>query len=374
MFFQTQKPELRKEYEHFLKIAGCLSNLFSESDVPYLYYRIAEKVFCRAFEAEDLSRSDVSADAKKGALGIGLKTFLANNNRTFQKVAEFNNDRKAYENLSPENLVRKISELRNARIEFTENAHALEKSIYHCVIRDKGKFIIFEELMDKVDISNIGNIKKRDSSIIFDDGKHDYSFLISKSTLTKRFISEPIVYDFNVEILKDPLLELRELLQNSNLHFEKKSKIIQTIYLPLHGKKQIVFEKSGLNQWNAGGRDRNPNEVYIPVPAEIHKFFPDFFPDRETPFDLKLPNGKTMQSKICQDGGKALMSYSNRELGQWILRDVLKLREGELLTYNRLQILGIDSVRIDKIDNSNFEINFAKVGSYEQFKNILERE
>src|SRR3989339_728011 len=274
MFFQTQKPELKKEYEHFLKIAGCLSNLFSESDIPYLYYRVAEKVFCRAFSAEDLSRSDVSADAKKDALGIGLKTFLANNNKTFQKVAEFYNDR-----------------------------------------------------------------------------KHDYSFLVSKSTLTKRFITEPIVYEFNVDILEDPLLELRELLEKTDLHFEKESKIKQTIYLPLYGRNQIVFEKSGLNQWNAGGRDRHANEVYIPIPAEIHKNFPSFFPDRETPFDLKLPNGNTMQSKVCQDGGKALMSYSNRELGQWILRDVLKLKEEELLTYDRLQILGIDSVRIDKIDN-----------------------
>lgn len=74
-----------------------------------------------------------------------------------------------------------------------------------------------------------------------------------------------------------------------------------------------------------------------------------------------------MQSKICQDGGKALMSYSNRELGQWILRDVLKLHEGELLTYEKLQILGIDSVRIDKINNENYEINFASNGSFENF-------
>lgn len=228
--------------------------------------------------------------------------------------------------------------------------------------------------MDKVDISNIKNIKERKSSIAFNDGRHDYSFLVSKSTLTKRFITEPIVYEFNVDILEDPLLELRKLLEKTNLHFEKELKIKQTIYLPLYGKNQTVFGKSSLNQWNAGGRDRHPSEVYIPIPAEIHKDFPSFFPDRETPFDLKLPNGNTMQSKVCQDGGKALMSYSNRELGQWILRDVLKLKEEELLTYKRLQILGIDSVRIDKIDNSNFEINFARIGSYEQFKNMVEKE
>ncbi len=75
-----------------------------------------------------------------------------------------------------------------------------------------------------------------------------------------------------------------------------------------------------------------------------------------------------MQSKVCQDNSKALMSYSNKELGKWILRDILKLKDGELLTYERLQILGIDSVRIDKINNEEFEINFSKSGSYEFFR------
>ncbi len=76
-----------------------------------------------------------------------------------------------------------------------------------------------------------------------------------------------------------------------------------------------------------------------------------------------------MKSKICQDNSKALMSYSNRELGKWILRDVLNLKANELLTYDKLQILGVDSVRIDKINELEFEINFAKIGSYEDFKN-----
>jgi restriction endonuclease len=70
MFFDHQIQNQRQEYLSFLKTVGGLSNLFSDSNVPYLYYRIAEKIFCRAFDAEDLSRSDVSVDAKKGRLGI----------------------------------------------------------------------------------------------------------------------------------------------------------------------------------------------------------------------------------------------------------------------------------------------------------------
>ena len=373
MFFNAQNSQQREEYQEFLKIAGCLSNLFSDSNVPYLYYRVAEKVFCRAFGAEDLSRSDVSADAKKDNIGIGLKTFLQGNNKTFQKVAEFNSDRPLYANLKTDELIYKVSELRNKRIEFTTNAYELNNSIYHCVIRDSGKFKIFEESMDTINLDKIRNIKANKNSIVFEDDKNEYSFLLTKSTLTKRFITTPVLYEFDVEILKDPLFELKTLLERKELFLDSDDIIKQTVYLPLYSTKKgenIVFEKSGLNQWNAGGRARNQNEVYIPIPKKIHKYFAGFFPDRDTPFNLKLPNGKIMQSKICQDGGKALMSYSNRELGQWILRDVLKLDEGALLTYDKLQEVGIDSVRIDKINNSDFEISFTKIGSYEKFKNI----
>lgn len=367
MFFNQQTIQQRKMYENYLRMLGSLSNLSSDSNIPYLYYRMAEKVFCRAFESEDLSRSDVSIDAKKDGLGIGLKTYLSGNNKTFQKVAEFNNDRHLYQNLIPLDLIIKISELRNTRIDFTENTHGVTSSIYHCILRDVGKFKIFEESLDRIDIINIRLIKNNNSSIIFEDGKHEYSFLLSKSTLTKRFVTQSIIYEFNVDILADPLDDLLRLFSQNKLLISEQNKIKATIYLPLYGRKNTVFERSGLNQWNAKGRIRNMSEVYIPIPSKIHQLSPNFFPDRDTPFNLKLPSGEIMRSKICQDNNKALMSYSNKELGQWILRKVLRLKEGELLTYNKLQAIGIDSVRIDKIDDLEYEINFAQIGSYEKF-------
>jgi len=369
MFYTDQSNEQKVEYEKFLRTVGCLSNLFSDSDVPYLYYRVAEKMFCRAFEADDLSRSDVSADAKKAKIGIGLKTFLANNNNTLQKVAEFNGDRESYFKLKPEKLVKKIAELRNARIDFTENLHGLEGSIYHCVLRESGKFKIFEESMDRVDIDNIKIVKVNKGSIVFKDGINEYSFLLSKSTLQKRFVTDEACYEFDVEILKDPIQDLAKLLSEEGLLMEDERRFEQSIYLPLYGSNQTVYTKSGLNQWNADDtkRKRNRDEVYIPVPAIVHKKFPTFFPSRKVTFLLKFPDGEKVESSICQGGGKALMTKSNTRLGKLILRDGLKLKEGELATYEKLQQFGIDSVRIDKISNSEFEINFAKNGSYENF-------
>jgi hypothetical protein len=370
MFFENQSQNQKDEYQKFLKIVGSLSNLYSNSKTPYLYYRIAEKLFCNAFSANDLSRSDVSADAKKGNIGIGLKTFLAGNDKSFQKVAEFNSDRALYADLNPAQLVKKITQLRNARIQFTEKNHQITNSIYHCVLREEGKFKIFESSMDKVDIDNIQNIKRKKNTITFNDKVNEYSFSLSKSTLSKRFDSSNktlILEEFNIDILAEPLADLERCF-SQGLNLDVNNRIQKTVYLPLYGNNMEVFEKSGLNQWNARGRLRNANEVYIPIPRIIHNNFPDFFPNRQKPFSLKLPNGTIMNSKVCQDRGKALMSYSNKELGQWILRDVLGLRERELLTYAKLQILGIDSVRIDKISDTEFEINFSKVGSYEVFK------
>ena len=122
-----------------------------------------------------------------------------------------------------------------------------------------------------------------------------------------------------------------------------------------------------MNHWNAAGRQRHPDEVYIHIPMVIHKTFPDFFPGRDQYFRLKFPDGEIVEASVCQDNDKALMTKSNKELGKLILRDILKLKEGDLVTYKKLELLGVDSVRIDKIDQLLFEINFSSINSYEDF-------
>ena len=139
--------------------------------------------------------------------------------------------------------------------------------------------------------------------------------------------------------------------------------------MPLYGRKKKVYERSGLNQWNAGGRTRHHDEVYIPIPKLIHDLFPNFFPGRDIHFSLILPDGEKVDAKVCQDNSKALMTTSNKKLGKLILRDGLNLKIGELATYDKLQLLGIDSVRIDKINHEEYEINFSNSGSYEKFIN-----
>jgi hypothetical protein len=54
MFFNYQPYYKQEEYLELLRLVGSLSNLFSENPVPYLYYRVAENIFCKSFDAENL--------------------------------------------------------------------------------------------------------------------------------------------------------------------------------------------------------------------------------------------------------------------------------------------------------------------------------
>ena len=175
-----------------------------------------------------------------------------------------------------------------------------------------------------------------------------------------------------IEIIEDPYALLLELFEDKTLKpiTEKQAKGDNFVILPLYGihqKQKFVFEKSGLNQWNAGGRNRNLGEVYIPVPIWIHKNYPDFFPSRETEFNLQIPTGEVFKAKICQQKSKALMTNPNKALSDWLLRKVLNLKEGELATIEKLEELGFDSVIIQKDDAGNYKIDKVKSDSYEKF-------
>ncbi len=145
---------------------------------------------------------------------------------------------------------------------------------------------------------------------------------------------------------------------------------VNYVVLPLYGIKnhyKFVFEKSGLNQWNAGGRKRNINEVYIPIPAIIHQKYPNFFPPRDKKFNLKVPTKEVFKAKVCQDNSKALMTDPNKALSDWLLRKVLKLERGELATIEKLEELGFDSVIILKENETNYKIDIMKWDSYDSF-------
>ena len=371
MFYNKETKELQENYKNYLKLIGSLSKLFSDSLAPYLYYRAAENIFCLGFEAENLSRSDISIDAKKENIGFGLKTFLHGNGKTYQKVAEFNAISHEYTGKTDIEIINFIAEARNKRLNICFDGYGVDKLIYHCLTRSENKISIYEFPMDLVDIDNIKIVDRTKTTIKFTDKKNEYSFNLSKSTLFKRFNCITSLEDIKIEILEDPY----DVLSNMNKTIPSILKTITTnpfIYLPLYAPSDKELEpakSSGINQWNAGGRKRNENELYIPIPAWIHQKFEGFFPDNnDDKFELILPNGEILNAKMCQAGQKGLMSNPNKDLGKWILRDVLKMSIGTLIDRKYLDKIGIDSVIVFKLSDTEYKIDFASVGKFEEFK------
>ena len=166
-FFDSQSIDLKDRYIKLLEIMGSLSNLFSESDSPFLESRVSENLFCLCLEAENLARKDCTADARKNAMGIGIKTWVGTG---MQKIAEFNRLRSEYSKLKGEELAAKISQFRNDRIDFTIRNYNLSEMIYHCLVRSQGIITIQECPLEHIDINKIRVTNQRAHSTQFTDG------------------------------------------------------------------------------------------------------------------------------------------------------------------------------------------------------------
>ena len=361
-------------YLKLLSAVSRLSGLFSESAVPFINYRVAENIFCRSFNAGNLSRSDTAFDANYNSIGVGLKTFVCNTNSSSEKVAEFNSLSRILSNFKGKDLAYKLAEFRNERIDLASRLYDIENSLYHIVARKDRELVLFETDYNKMDIKNIHSVKQKDASLQFEDGNNLYSFNYSKSTLFRKFYIPQNAFKLPIEILDDPYNLLVELFEDKSLKSatDKLVRGVNYVILPLYGfknKEKFVYERSGLNQWNAGGRNRDFGEVYIQIPIEIHRKFPNFFPARDEPFELKIPTGESFSAKVCQQNSKALMTNPNKALSDWLLRKVFQVEEGELLTIAKMNELGFDSVVICKDNNGVYRIDKAKLDSYEQFIN-----
>lgn len=270
--------------------------------------------------------------------------------------------------------------MRNERIESTSRICDVDNMIYHLLTREKYKMSIYEEKMDLINIDNIKNIEESPSSVQFFDGINKYTFNKSKSTLLKRFetANKKAIDYIDVDIIEDPYDILLGL--DFNKCISKENSKEEYIVLPLYSIRTGLVEKhSGLNQWNANGRKRDLDEVYIPIPTYLHRYIGGFFEynteDFKTDiFSVILPNRKILSMRVAQSGGKALMSNPNRDLGIWILRDVLHIKEGTIVTKEMLDIIGIDSLRLTKISKGIYKLDFLASGSFVEFeKNLLNK-
>ena len=356
-----------------LSAVSKLSGLFSESAAPFINYRVAENIFCRSFNAGNLSRSDTAFDANYNSVGVGLKTFVCSSNSSTEKVAKFNSLARNLKNLKGKELALKLGEFRNDRINLANRVYDIDNSLYHIVARKEKELLLYETDYNLIDIANITCVKESVASLQFEDGHNLYSFNYSKSTLFRKFIIPQNAFRLPIDIIEDPYSLLLELFEDNKDLKPANDKLVKGenfVILPLYGMykgEKFIFERSGLNQWNANGRKRDFGEVYIPIPATLHRKYPNFFPTRDEDFKLQIPTGEIFTAKVCQENSKALMTNPNKALSDWLLRRVLQLAEGELATIEKLDKLGFDSVIILKDENGDFKIDIMKTNTFNQF-------
>lgn len=421
--WENYSNEQRQEYIKFLQVYGALTNLFRQKKgdlIPYLDSKFQETIFAKIFNGQNVdignTPHDIVSIFGNERIGIGLKTWM-NSKPSYQKVMQlkkYQNEINVYKNdlLS---LAYKISEIKNERMISDHVRLGLDenKNIYHYVTRDEGKFTINECSYPLIELHKIKNLKKTDSALIWSDNKKDYKFTFADSQIWQKFDSNKynsiILKEFDVDIIKDPFKFLLNAYSSLILNPKETEKEFVEVYLPLYSfKKKDVGNKSGLNAWNGASKNKGSeilrplNEVYIPIPIEFHKNNPNFFAkdifktiyerkiykkDKnrrpEIRFHLELPNGKRIPALITGDNLKNFQSGSKTErdkngvlfgqsaLGQWLLIDVLGLKERKLVTREWLYKKGTDSIKLwrRKNDYSTIYVDFAPFGSFESFMN-----
>ena len=416
--WEQYSSEERNEYIQFLQVYGALSNLFRQKQgdmIPYLDSKFQETVFSKIFKGQNVDIGNTPHDVLSvfgdKRIGIGLKTWMGSK-PSFQKVMQlkrFQSEINIHRS-DLHSLAYKISEIKNERmrIDYERLGLTENENIYHYVTRDKGLFTINECAYPLIDLESIKNFSETPSSLSWSDGNKDYRYTFGDSQILQKFDSNKynsiVLKKFDVKIIEDPF----EFLLKAYFNLIKTTKEveieIEEIYLPLYSfKSKEVEEKSGLNAWNgapkSGNSPRPLHEIYIPIPIEFHKKNKDFFCKNILPiiesiknkendipavrFHLQLPNGKKIPALLTGSNLKNFQSGSNTEydengkrfgqsaLGQWLLVDVLGLRERQPVTLEWLQKKGTDSVRLwrNKDDYSIINIDFAPIGAFEAFMN-----
>lgn len=413
----------KTKYFNLLKAVGSMSSLYSKNKSPLIYYRFVENLFAKAsiLKANLITREDKSFDCLlENEIGVGIKTFVSATNTKKEKIAQFNSvsDKlKKYER-NPEELFLNVAKFRNKRImsDVKDYGVNLNKSFYHCLVRKPGAVYVHEEPYELIDISKLKLIDNTTKYPFFSDGRSEYNFDYSNSTLSKRFklnehhnskpvnikiISEDKIYEALLSFYKNlkndffikDMQEAFEFLNfdddfNDQLFADELNK--EYVILPLYGTKSKNVKKvessSGINAWNAAGRKRKFGECYIPIPAKVHDIKPNFFPPRDVKFKTKLPNGKIINTKVSSGTigrEKAFQSDPLTSLGEWVheMIDLSKdnfykrMKKFNIYTYDDLITIGKDSVQIIKVENKNYdyELNTMPLDTYENFINKFEQ-
>jgi hypothetical protein len=118
-----------------------------------------------------------------------------------------------------------------------------------------------------------------------------------------------------------------------------------------------IHERAGLNWGQRPGRE--PNQAYIPVPTPFNRQHPDFFPPLEQSFTMLTDDGQQLICKMAQANRKAIHTTENNSIMGRYFRNRLSVPLGTRVDAQDIVRYGRTSVRVYKIDNETYFLDFA---------------
>lgn len=303
--WEKLKSDQKEKYKTLITNFASLSEAFSQKSetdeddktfnyvAPIINSKFQETVFQRAFHAvgEDISNTSFDASVvvdNRHKYLVGIKSFGIQSGD--QKVAQFKKDSQAWTDILQEikfnamiapdkatsdknnyhlyeKLARKISHLRNQRIESSKAqirgfySDSNVESVYHVLMPTakgtKPQILVGETSYLPIDVENL-RIKgatglKTPTNFAFTDGQHDYKYTAADSQLHMAFHNKEIVVDtWDVDYVEDPF-HIFETLHTLKIE-DNGDQIIDTVSWVMTDRYGQVEENSGFNAFNGGAK------------------------------------------------------------------------------------------------------------------------
>lgn len=196
------------------------------------------------------------------------------------------------------------------------------------------------EILVEVTESNIDDVFEDLSTILCTEPQVEQKIDLFEATVhTYHLIND------NEEVVAKPVLQLGEKEYSSYVE------------LALTGRGGEVQSRAGLNWGQREGR--NANQAYLSVPKEIHNINPTFFPELKEVFQVITDDNQILTCVMAQANRKAIQTKDNSEMGRYF-RKRLGLKSGEMIVKENLEQYGRKSIRIFKLEENIFFMDFSK--------------
>lgn len=156
----------------------------------------------------------------------------------------------------------------------------------------------------------------------------------------------------------DNQLDLFNLSNDEGTKYE-----VEYIDIPLTIRGGDIPPKSGIN-WGHNGRyglrqpTRTGNEAYLSISKQVHKERPNFLPRRGEKILVLTDDEEMFVCVVAQEHRKAIQTCDNNSILGAYIRERIDIPSGAYIETKHLTRYGRDSIRLSKIHEGLFFLNF----------------